>query len=407
MDKGYYLIHLIKCSLLGETAQPIPEGVTWEEVYRLAVRNSTESMCWPAASKAEGIPVHLRQMWQEDYNKTLYRRLMFDTEREAIFKELADRGIFCLPLKGVVLQEYYPQPEMRSMCDNDFLYGFIEPAENGGYRIKGANKEQQEESVKNALKVIKEVMEGRGYETKSLGMEHHDSFVKEPFFNFESHRSLLPGRVNMEAYSDSAWSRAIQSESDPYLYCFSPEDTYIFTLAHAFKHYDNAGCGIRFVVDIRVFLDKEENTMDWKYIGGELEKLGLSEFERKVRTLAASAFLKGGVMSGDDREMLAYLLGSGTYGTMANRVQNDLNKKMVKTGRNARAAKRRYIYERLFDLHAVETIFPGASKIKPLIPFLLIGRGARGLIRRPRSIKQEMKYLLSSEPSESSDKQDK
>ena len=50
------------------------------------------------------------------------KALLFDAERKGILDFMEQRGIWYLPLKGVVLKDYYPAVGMRQMSDNDILY---------------------------------------------------------------------------------------------------------------------------------------------------------------------------------------------------------------------------------------------------------------------------------------------
>lgn len=394
---GEYLAHLIDCGLHDAPAQPLPAGVTWQQVHALAVYNSVEGMAWFGAKTCEDVPSDLRQQWENEAQMTLFRRVRFDAEREQVFAALAQAGLSYLPMKGALLANYYPRPEMRSMADNDFLYGFVEPAAEGGFRVAGETDAQRDASVERGVRTIERVMRELGYTAKSLRAGNHESFEKQPIFNFEPHRRLMSPSSPLAAYYENPWSRAIQDESDPYLFRFSDEDEYVYVMAHAFKHFDAAGCGIRFVVDTRVFLDTKGMGMNWDYTFAELQRAGLFEFEAKVRALADAAF--GGAcalqpLPDAEADLLRYLLGSGTYGNSARMVKNRLDKQKAQHEGNLAAAKRGYLRERLTNTESIGYLFPHASKIAPLRPALQLARYARGVVRNPKKLANEIKLLL-------------
>ena len=95
---------------------------------------------------------------------TLLRLLRFDAEREQVLSAMAARGLSYLPLKGVLIAGYYPAPEMRSMADNDILYGFVEPDEGGGFRISGADEAERGRATALAVREAAALMAERGYE---------------------------------------------------------------------------------------------------------------------------------------------------------------------------------------------------------------------------------------------------
>ncbi len=393
---GRYLAHLIDCGLHDAAALPLPEGATWEGVHALAVRNSVEGMAYFGAKTCDGVPADLLKRWDTEAQMTMFRRLRFDAEREAVFAALAEAGLSYLPMKGTVVADCYPRPEMRSMADNDFLYGFTEPAGAGGFRICGATDAEREATVERGVRTIERVMRGLGYTATSVRAGNHEAFEKEPIFNFEPHRRLMSPSNPMAPYYENPWSRAIQDEQDPHLFRFSDEDEYVFLMAHAFKHFDAAGCGVRFVVDTRAFLDAKGAGMDWDYVFGELVKVGLFDFEARVRALADAAF--GGscdlrALPEEAQALLGFVLGSGTYGNSAQAVRRRLEKQMAAHEGDVRAAKRGYVWDRLTDTEALDYLFPRASKVAPLRPVLQLARYARGFARNPRKIAGELSQL--------------
>ena len=393
---GRYLAHLIDCGLHDACALPIPDGVSWECVHALAARNSVEGAAWFGAKTCSGVPADLRKQWEGEAQMTLFRRLRFDAERERVFAALAQEGLSYLPLKGALLANYYPHPEMRSMADNDFLYGFVEPAPEGGFRVCGSTEAERKASVDRGVRTIVRVMRALGYAVKSQRVGNHETFQKEPIFNFEPHRRLLSPSNPMASYYENPWCRALQDSNDPHLFRFSDEDEYIYVLAHAFKHFDASGSGVRLVVDERAFLDSKGLGMNWDYVFTELSRIGLLEFEARVRELADAAF--GGAcdmrpLASEQEELLCFLLGSGTYGTNAQRIRHAFGKQVAAHEGDVRAAKRSYLLARLTDAEALASVFPRASKVAPLRPALQLARYVRGFARNPRKILGELDLL--------------
>lgn len=395
---GRYVLHLVDCGLHGEPPQPLPKGVTWGRVHALAKSQSVEGVSWFGARTCCDMPDDLRKMWEGEAQATLFRRVRFDAEREQIFAALNAAGISVLPMKGIVVADYYPSPEMRSMADNDFLYGFVEPSPEGaGFRVCGATPAEREATTERGVRTIVDIMRKRGYDVVSQYAGNHESFHKPPVFNFEPHRRLVAPDSPLAAYYENPWRRAIKDASNPLMFRFSDEDEYLFVVAHAHKHFSNAGCGFRFVVDVRAFLDARGMQMNWDYVFNELRKMELLDFEERVRGLADAAF--GGAcaldaaLTDDQLEMLRFMFGSGTYGTTERVVQKRLEKQKASHRGNLAAAKRGYLLQRLTDQAAVEAHFPHASKIAPLRPFLQVARYARGFARNPGKLMNELKLL--------------
>lgn len=103
----------------------------------------------------------------------------------------------------------------------------------------------------------------------------------------------------------------------------SPEDFYLYLVAHEYKHYCGCGTGLRSFWDTYVFLKKEALDMD--YVAAEAEKMGLAEFEADNRARSLRLF-SGETLTERDREMLDYALSSGVYVNYDNRVENGMRK---------------------------------------------------------------------------------
>ena len=70
-------------------------------------------------------------------------------------------------------------------------------------------------------------------------------------------------------YYDDIWDRAQEDADYPCLYRFSPEDEYIYYFLHINKHLEDAGTGIRSILDSVVYRDAFPQ-LDRQYLQQEL-----------------------------------------------------------------------------------------------------------------------------------------
>lgn len=204
-----------------------------------------------------------------------------------------------MPLKGSVLKNLYPAIGTRQMADCDIL---IDPSR---------------------AFYVKSVMESMGFTTKTFGTALHDTYYKEPVCNFEIHRELF-GETHSEKLR--AYYRDVENRLIPGPGCerrFTPEDFYLYMIAHEYKHYAILGTGLRSLLDTYVYL--RANELDMEYVAAEAEKLGIAAFETANRALALHLF-GGGELTAEDHEMLDYILFSGVHGSMVYRVRNKMKK---------------------------------------------------------------------------------
>lgn len=394
---GKYLIYLLRCALHDEIPKEKPESCSWELLFQLAKSNSVESTASPSIQRYDKkftgtIPEIIAKEWKEVQNQTIYRQLHFDLEREQIFDKMKEAGLSVLPLKGIYVAGYYPQPGMRWMCDNDILYGYVEAEPEGGYRFKGETRKEQDAWNQKAEKQLQIIMKDLGYKAEYLGGAH-DVYQKAPFFNFEMHHRLAePGSLTA-VYYENPWKRAKQSEKNQQLYSYSDEDEYIYLITHAYKHFAHAGCGIRTLADEYVICEQKKS-MDWEYVKSELQKLELDTFEERLRKTAENAFSKGGTLLEEDWEMIFYMLVCGTYGTTRNSVYNRM-KKLQKEQREQKgigSLRFAYMKDRLMiSEDKMMEFYPFFYRHKMIRVVLPLYRILRGMVVHPRKLIEEWK----------------
>lgn len=160
----------------------------------------------------------------------------------------------------------------------------------------------------------------------------------------------------------------------------------LYILAHAYKHYANSGTGLRSLLDIYVIL--KETSPDMGKVSAELEKLGMTDFEYRFRSLSLDLF-SGKELTEDELEMLGYIAGSGTYGTVQNIVSNKINE-----AGGGKSGKWRYIFNRFFP--TMEQVKYGNHffyRHKILLPFLFSYRLLRAVFKRRARLTAELKTL--------------
>lgn len=140
--------------------------------------------------------------------------------------------------------------------------------------------------------------------------------------------------------------------------------------------------------------------MDWEYIEKETSHIRIEKFEKDARRLAKRLFHKENsfldVLPKDEKEgeILTYILGSGTYGTLSNRVQNDISGN-VEEGSTQFCAKVKYCIRRLFPGMEYMGIYsPFLCKHKLLIPFFWLYRLAVFPVTHRKKIWAEIKTLM-------------
>lgn len=357
------LIELLSCAVNETECKLSPEEVDFDELYTLSKAHEVRSA---VAFALESAGIADRRFTQAKL-KAKRKLGLFDIEREKICEKLSDAGIWYLPLKGIVMKDFYPRYGMREMSDNDILC----------------------DSTK--MPQVREIMESLGYTCESYGEWNHDVYQKPPTLEFEMHHSLFKERdaLSLKEYYHHVFDRLTHKGGCEY--AFTDEDFYIYMLAHTYKHFSNSGTGLRPLLDIYVYLTTHL-ALDSSYVAREIESLRLTEFERITRDLARKLFDKE-KLSEEDRELLPLFLDSSLYGTVEQQKYNRLTRLL--DGRDTKRAKTRYFFNRVFlNGDQLEKHYPFFAKNKWLLPILYLYRPFKGLFRRPKEIMRETKDVV-------------
>ena len=90
-----------------------------KELFRMSAKHFIDALTGMTLKQAG---VVLPKYWKERMVKAVRKVLLFDEERKKLCAWMDREHIWYLPLKGIVLKEYYPSIGMRQMSDNDILF---------------------------------------------------------------------------------------------------------------------------------------------------------------------------------------------------------------------------------------------------------------------------------------------
>lgn len=340
-----------------------------KELFRMSAKHFIDAL---VGTTLKRVGVVLPKYWEERMVKAVRKVLLFDAERKKLCAWMDSEHIWYLPLKGIVLKEYYPSVGMRQMSDNDILFDA------------------------DAWERVEKHMLSEGYEAESVGKGNHDVYQKAPVYNFEMHRSLYGKEHDerwVEYYSDIK-DCLIPDRADDrcYGYHMSDEDFYIYITSHAYKHYSGSGTGLRTLLDFYAYLNAKEDSLDFDYIRTACKKLGIDDFEQHNRILCRKVFAPQQTynkdsfeqsLSADELEMLQYYLSSGVYGTFERMVANRMEKQTKADGKK-NLSKLSYYRHRVFPGMELYENYPLLVKHRFLIPAYWFYRIVRMLFSRER-----------------------
>ena len=326
---------------------------------KLSKHHSLMAFLYQAINNVKAnVPSEALNELEHYYLANLRKSVLFDKERNELFASLKEKQIEYLPLKGIIIKNYYLDPYTREFADNDILFD-----------DKGSA-------------LIRDYFKSRQYTVELYKKSNHDVYIKKPFYNFEMHRALFfpneDNAKNVEYFKDYLNNSPKKDEYEHYL---TNENFYIYFLAHSYKHYHVSGCGIRTLIDIYLYL--KNNDLDFDYINKELTKLDLLDFSNDIKSLSFKLF-DDQELNDEEIEMLLFISSSGTYGTLEHSVSKGVKEK----------GKFGYMMKRIFPPYSFyKSAYPWAYYSFILIPIAWLCRFFRILFKNPKKATSELKMI--------------
>ena len=166
LEQSWYdLLYLTGCALNKTTPKLSQvEKMDKKELYQLAKAHSLLGL---VAMSLEEAGEKLEGSWLQAKEKAIRKSLLLDAEYQRISAVLEQQGIWYMPLKGRILQNFYPKKGMRQMADADILF-------DASYREK-----------------VRSLFQEWGYTVEIYDIGSHDVYLKVPVYNYEMHVRLF------------------------------------------------------------------------------------------------------------------------------------------------------------------------------------------------------------------------
>ena len=294
-----YLIHLVGCGIKKIKPQENINRFDWSQLLSMSKFHGVANIvCYSIEKLDKKPPEDLMNKWKEIKNVEILKDIKQRVEIENINEMFEKNKIRAMILKGAITKYFYPQTDMRVMSDIDIQID-----------------EENADKVKNLMTEL-------GYVCSEYESSHHDTYNK-PYVSIEIHRSMMPyTEKKLQKYYQDVFKKSVNYENYKYIYKMNMEEYYIFFIAHFYKHYYSGGSGIRYIADT-YFINQHD--IDYKYVKKVLCELGMYEFERDIYKLSQIWF-EGLQSNTHFDDMTRYIMSSGAYGTMQNKINNDMKR---------------------------------------------------------------------------------
>lgn len=278
----------------------IEESMNWDEMYKMAKVHDIIGILYYGMYNTKSlnfIPKGIRdQMKLSTIGKNIYQ-IEFIKTIAKIINVFNEDLIDVILLKGLILRNYYPKPELRTMGDADIL-------------IK-----------KKDLKNVEDVLVSCGFKFKDE-TSVDVSYENDRDFRIEVHWKLIDGEK--DNIFETIWDDVI--ELDFYgtkAYAMTPTDMLTYQFIHLSKHKKEKGFGVRQLSDLVVLIESEYNNIDWKKFKYNIEKVKLEKFvqatfficNKLLQLTIPQVFIN--LIDDNDKyidELINYIISGGVHG---------------------------------------------------------------------------------------------
>ena len=381
-------IDLLSDSIRNEVCKKKYDNVDWNELINLSRKHKIEGLIYSALNKAE-----LLENIDEDKVKDLKKEVFFTgvtqisnmSKLEKVFNEFSKENVPVIVLKGLVVREYYPQPEQRSMSDADIFV-----------KAKDINKS-------------KKILIDLGYTEVDAEASHHIKYIKSGYPMIELHWHVMKRdgfSDELDLFEDDIWDRTIEVKvKGAKVLSLGYEDLALHLCMHMAAHLAASGFGVRQIADLVLLVEKKGHLIDWTLFINKAEEFGFKKFiiiMFKICNILFSMDIpkEMAVYKIDDEEMFESLISTifdgGVYGKkdMASNFANQVAFNYKGKDSNATiGAIRRYFR---FIFPSIETMsdkYSYARKIRILTPIAWIHHLFSGIFRKEYNFTDKIRFL--------------
>lgn len=259
------LIHLLSCAIRNEKPSNIDfKRINWDYIVSESMEHSIYPLLYPVIktlSEPDVISSDLKDKWKCNTLKVAIQLLTQIIQMSKVFKEFDLANIPVIALKGLILRNLYPVPDLRTMGDSDILV--------------------HEKDIDR----VRTLLTDMGYVEAKDSTPAHIAFIHKYFRHIEVHWTLADTRYisDVSPFEKRIWDRAVLKKiSDADALCLCPEDFLIHLLVHMAVHMRSGGFGLRQLCDIVLLVEKEGAQICWEAFNKAIESIGLEKFTAAI-----------------------------------------------------------------------------------------------------------------------------
>lgn len=267
-------VDILSAGIRGKLADKVYDNVEWDEVIDLADKHKVEGIIYLALRKSKlisNIGEEKISLLKQKAAITGITQSRHISGLSTVLNKINERNIPVIVLKGLVVREFYPQPDQRSMNDADILV-----------------HEGDVEKVKQLLIDMGYVYLEDHKASHHIALVHH----KYPFIELHWNLFKRDGFSNeLEHYERLIWKRAIKvNVGEAEVLSLSYEDLALHLCMHMAAHLVATGFGVRQLCDFVLLVEHKGDEIDWNSFIMKARMYGFEKFGKIIFLLCNKLF---------------------------------------------------------------------------------------------------------------------
>ena len=382
-------IDILSAGIRGKSADKVYYNVEWDEVIDLADKHKVDGIIYLALRKSKlisNIGEEKISLLKQKAAITGITQSRHISGLSTVLNKINERNIPVIVLKGLVVREFYPQPDQRSMNDADILV-----------------HEGDVEKVKQLLIDMGYVYLEDHKASHHIALVHH----KYPFIELHWNLFKRDGFSNeLEHYERLIWRRAIKvNVGEAEVLSLSYEDLALHLCMHMAAHLAATGFGVRQLCDLVLLVEHNGDEIDWNSFIMKARMYGFEKFGKIIFLLCNKLFnmeapKEINIKVVNNKKYVSALLDeifeAGVHGKkeMANQFATQVAFNFEEKDSNATlgAINRyfRFIFPKIDDM---SDKYSYAKKVKILAPIAWIHHLFAGVFASEYSFKDKVEFL--------------
>lgn len=382
-------VDILSASIRGKKITNVYDSVNWNEILHLAEAHKVEGIIYSGLSRSG-----LTENIEEEQLKSL-KRSTFNTGVEQlrniknlsnVFSKFNEENIPVIVLKGLVIREFYPRPEQRSMCDADILVH------------------------KNDVEKVKDLLIEMGYVfLEDHKASHHIALVHRynPMVEVHWHLFKRDGfSSELGDFEKLIWKDVIKlNVGDAEVLSLGYEDLALHLCMHMAAHIVSSGFGLRQLCDLVLLIENKGDLINWDKFITKASMYGFEKFSLIIFILCKELFgmeIPSGIkVEGVNNKRYIYdlieeIFEAGVHGKkdITSSFGNQVAFNFEEKDNNATlGAIKRYLNLIFPKVQSMSNKYGYAKKFRILTPIAWIHHLISGIFIREYSYKEKFSFL--------------